>query len=156
MDGKGAWRDNVFVERLWRSVKYEEVYLHAYDSVLDARVSIGRYLDLYNRCRPRSSLDGMTPYQAYYGAQTCRQSAWWPETWQTFHYRSGKTVRTTGATSVKCSRLRSIMATCSSHPLVVTANLGSGSKHSACRQSLRSKKPEYGTGVWIGAKRRRI
>jgi putative transposase len=48
MDGKGAWRDNVFVERLWRTVKYEEVYLHAYDSVLDARASIGRYLDLYN------------------------------------------------------------------------------------------------------------
>ncbi len=48
MDGKGAWRDNVFVERLWRSVKYEEVYLHAYDSVPDARASIGRYLDLYN------------------------------------------------------------------------------------------------------------
>ena len=48
MDGKGAWRDNVFVERLWRSVKYEEVYLHAYDSVPEARASIGRYLDLYN------------------------------------------------------------------------------------------------------------
>jgi putative transposase len=49
MDGKGAWRDNVFVERLWRSVKYEEVYLRAYDSVSDARTSIGRYLDFYNR-----------------------------------------------------------------------------------------------------------
>ncbi len=69
MDGKGAWRDNVFVERLWRSVKYEEVYLHAYDSVPDARASIGRYPDLYNRRRPHSSLDGMTPDQAYYGAQ---------------------------------------------------------------------------------------
>ena len=68
MDGKGAWRDNVFVERLWRSVKYEEVYLHAYDSVSDARSGIGRYLDLYNRRRPHSSLDGMTPDQAYYGA----------------------------------------------------------------------------------------
>ena len=45
MDGKGAWRDNVFVERLWRTVKYEEVYLRAYDSVSDARASIGRYLD---------------------------------------------------------------------------------------------------------------
>jgi len=70
MDGKGAWRDNVFVERLWRSVKYEEVYLHAYDSVSAARVGIGRYLDLYNRRRPHSSLDGMTPDQAYYGPQT--------------------------------------------------------------------------------------
>ncbi|MCP1975466.1 transposase InsO family protein [Bradyrhizobium elkanii] len=48
MDGKGAWRDNVFVERLWRSVKYEEVYLRAYDSVSEALASIGRYLDFYN------------------------------------------------------------------------------------------------------------
>jgi putative transposase len=48
MDGKGAWRDNVFVERLWRSVKYEEVYLRAYDSVSEARASIGRYLNFYN------------------------------------------------------------------------------------------------------------
>ena len=70
MDGKGAWRDNVFVERLWRSVKYEEVYLRAYDSVSDARVSIGCYLDLYNRRRPHSSLDGMTPDEAYFGPQS--------------------------------------------------------------------------------------
>ena len=69
MDGKGAWRDNVFVERLWRSVKYEEVYLHAYDSVSEARTSLGRYLDLYNRRRPHSSLDDMTPDQAYFGPQ---------------------------------------------------------------------------------------
>ena len=66
MDGKGAWRDNVFVERLWRSVKYEEVYLRAYDSVSEARSSIGRYLDFYNRRRPHSSLDGSTPDQAYF------------------------------------------------------------------------------------------
>ena len=70
MDGKGAWRDNVFVERLWRTVKYEEVYLHAYESVTEARASIGRYLDLYNRRRPHASLDGMTPDQAYYGAHS--------------------------------------------------------------------------------------
>jgi putative transposase len=69
MDGKGAWRDNVFVERLWRTVKYEEVYLRAYDSVSDARASIGRYLDLYNRRRPHSSLDDMTPDRAYFGSQ---------------------------------------------------------------------------------------
>ena len=69
MDGKGAWRDNVFVERLWRTVKYEEVYLRAYDSVSDARASIGRYLDLYNRRRPHSSLDDMTPDQAYFDSQ---------------------------------------------------------------------------------------
>jgi putative transposase len=67
MDGKGAWRDNVFVERLWRTIKYEEVYLHAYESVSAAREGIGRYLDLYNRRRPHSSLDGMTPDQAYFG-----------------------------------------------------------------------------------------
>jgi putative transposase len=66
MDGKGAWRDNVFVERLWRSVKYEEVYLRAYDSVAEARASIGRYLDFYNRKRPHSSLGARTPDQAYF------------------------------------------------------------------------------------------
>ena len=66
MDGKGAWRDNVFVERIWRSVKYEEVYLRAYDSVADARASIGRYLDFYNRQRPHSSLDARTPDHAYF------------------------------------------------------------------------------------------
>jgi putative transposase len=65
MDGKGAWRDNVFVERLWRSIKYEEVYLRAYESVAEARNSIGRYLDFYNGRRPHSSLDGTTPDQAY-------------------------------------------------------------------------------------------
>ena len=66
MDGKGAWRDNVFVERLWKSVKYEEVYLRAYDSVGDARASLGRYLDFYNRHRPHSSLDRKTPDEAYF------------------------------------------------------------------------------------------
>ena len=58
MDGKGSWRDNVFVERLWRSVKYEEVYLRAYDSVTDARASLGRYFDFYNGQRPHSSHGG--------------------------------------------------------------------------------------------------
>jgi putative transposase len=66
MDGKGAWRDNVFVERLWRSVKYEEVYLKAYDSVAEARASLGRYLEFYNRKRPHSSLDRRTPDRAYF------------------------------------------------------------------------------------------
>jgi len=66
MDGKGAWRDNVFVERLWRSIKYEEVYLRAYDSVFEARASIGRYLTFYNGRRPHSSLDRRTPDQAYF------------------------------------------------------------------------------------------
>jgi putative transposase len=61
MDGRGAWWDNVFVERLWRSVKYEEVYLRAYGSVSEARASIGRYLTFYNGRRPHSSLDRKTP-----------------------------------------------------------------------------------------------
>jgi putative transposase len=66
MDGRGAWRDNVFVERLWRSVKYEEVYLRAYESVGRARASIGGYLGFYNGKRPHSSLDGQTPDRAYF------------------------------------------------------------------------------------------
>ena len=66
MDGRGAWRDNVFVERLWRSVKYEEVYLRAYDGVAEARALIGRYMSFYNGRRPHSSLDGRTPDRAYF------------------------------------------------------------------------------------------
>jgi putative transposase len=66
MDGRGSWRDTVFVERLWRSVKYEEVYLRAYDSVGDARASLGRYLAFYNAIRPHSSLDARTPDNAYF------------------------------------------------------------------------------------------
>ena len=75
MDGKGAWRDNVFVERLWRSVKYEEVYLKAYDNVSEARASIGRYLDFYNGRRPHSSLDDKTPDQAYFNPLPIRLAA---------------------------------------------------------------------------------
>lgn len=66
MDGKGAWHDNVFVERLWRSIKYEEVYLRAYASVSEARAGIGRYIGFYNGRRPHSSLDCRTPDQAYF------------------------------------------------------------------------------------------
>ena len=66
MDGKGAWRDNVFVERLWRTIKYEEVYLRAYASLSEARVGISRYLTYYNGRRPHSSLDRKTPDQAYF------------------------------------------------------------------------------------------
>jgi putative transposase len=66
MDGKGAWRDNVFVERLWRSVKYEEVYLRAYASVAEARESLARYFTFYNTRRPHQGLDGRTPDQAYF------------------------------------------------------------------------------------------
>jgi putative transposase len=66
MDGKGAWRDNVFVERLWRSVKYEEVYLHAYDTVSAAKAGLDRYFRFYNSRRPHSSLDRKAPDQFYY------------------------------------------------------------------------------------------
>jgi len=66
MDGKGAWRDNVFVERLWRTIKYEEVYLHAYQNVPEARAAIGKYLGFYNTKRPHSSLDRQTPDQVYF------------------------------------------------------------------------------------------
>ena len=68
MDGKGAWRDNVFVERVWKSVKYEEVYLKAYANVPEARASIGKYLDFYNGRRPHQSLGRQTPDQAYFNA----------------------------------------------------------------------------------------
>ena len=66
MDGKGCWRDNVFVERLWKSVKYEEVYLRAYDSVSHAKQSIGKYFTFYNTRRPHSSLARKTPDQVYF------------------------------------------------------------------------------------------
>ncbi len=65
MDGRGAWRDNVIVERLWKSVKYERVYLYAYDSVTEARKSIMQYMDWYNKSRPHSSLARKTPEEAY-------------------------------------------------------------------------------------------
>ena len=66
MDGKGSWRGNVFIERLWRSVKYEEVHLKAYESVAHARKSIEHYLTWYNRQRPHSSLSDKTPDEAYF------------------------------------------------------------------------------------------
>jgi putative transposase len=65
MDGKGAWRDNVFVERLWRTVKYERVYLQRYESVSAAKQDIGQYLAWYNSARPHESLSRQTPDEAY-------------------------------------------------------------------------------------------
>jgi putative transposase len=65
MDGQGRWRDNVFVERLWRSVKYEEVYLKAYDTVSEARESLAHYFDFYNHERGHQSLNRRTPWQVY-------------------------------------------------------------------------------------------
>jgi putative transposase len=75
MDGRGAWRDNVFVERFWRTIKYEEVYLHAYDSVTEARQSIGRYLAFYNARRPHTALDHRTPDEAYFDPLPLRRAA---------------------------------------------------------------------------------
>jgi putative transposase len=75
MDGKGCWRDNVFVERLWRSVKYEDVYLKAYDSVSAARHSLGAYFEFYNARRPHQSLDGQTPDMVYFNALPPMQAA---------------------------------------------------------------------------------
>ena len=66
MDGKGAWRDNVFVERFWRSIKYEEIYLRAYESAPEAKHFIGRYVTFYNQQRPHSSLGGQTPDAVYF------------------------------------------------------------------------------------------
>ena len=75
MDGKGAWRDNVFVERFWRSIKYEEVYLKAYETVREARSSISNYIGFYNSGRPHSSLDGRTPDEAYFGGRQMAEAA---------------------------------------------------------------------------------
>ena len=97
MDGKGAWRDNVFVERLWRSVKYEEVYLRAYDSVSEARASIGRYLDFYNADDRIRALT--TPHPIKPTSTRCL-SAWQPNPGRRSTYRCGKSVQTTGTTSV--------------------------------------------------------
>jgi putative transposase len=75
MDGKGCWRDNVFVERLWKSIKYEEVYLRAYDSVSHARQSLGRYIEFYNTRRPHSALDRKTPDEVYFPTQPVLKAA---------------------------------------------------------------------------------
>lgn len=74
MDGKGCWRDNVFVERLWRTIKYDEVYLHAYCSMNDAKTHLRTFLNFYNCRRPHRSLDGSTPDAVYFenvGAEKC-------------------------------------------------------------------------------------
>jgi len=75
MDGKRSWRDNVFVERLWRSVKYEDIYLRAYESVSAVRTGLGKYFNFYNNRRPHSSLDGRTPDQAYYSMLSRTEAA---------------------------------------------------------------------------------
>ena len=69
MDGKGRWIDNVFVERLWRSVKYESIYLHAYETPREVRVALARYFEFYNAHRPHQSLGYRTPDEIYFGTQ---------------------------------------------------------------------------------------
>jgi putative transposase len=75
MDGKGRWVDNVFIERLWKSVKYEHVYLHAYESVAEARQQLTSYFTFYNSHRPHSSLGGRTPDTAYFGKPETKRAA---------------------------------------------------------------------------------
>ncbi len=75
MDGKGCWRDNVFVERLWKSIKYEEVYLHAYETVSAAQQGLERYLTFYNQFRPHRALDGHTPDGVYVDNLPARRTA---------------------------------------------------------------------------------
>ena len=75
MDGKGRWCDNVFVERLWRTVKYEEVYLHAYESPTHAKQRLARYFEFYNQRRPHTALDGETPDTAYFGVPVEKRAA---------------------------------------------------------------------------------
>jgi putative transposase len=75
MDGKGCWRDNVFVERMWKSIKYEQIYLHAYNSVSDARAGIGKYLSFYNQRRPHTEHGGDTPDNTYFTAIDLKQAA---------------------------------------------------------------------------------
>jgi putative transposase len=75
MDGKGSWRDNVFVERLWKSIKYEEVYLHAYETVSAAHQGLERYLTFYNQTRPHRTRDGHTPDGVYFDNLPTRHTA---------------------------------------------------------------------------------
>jgi len=75
MDSKGCWRDNVFVERLWKSVQYEHVYLHAYETTTAARIKLAVYFDFYNRHRPHSSLDRQTPDDVYFNQPPLRLAA---------------------------------------------------------------------------------
>jgi putative transposase len=75
MDGKGRWVDNVFVERLWRSVKYEEVYLHAYATPREINLALSRYFSFYNGRRPHQSLDQNTPDAVYFAVSGLSQAA---------------------------------------------------------------------------------
>lgn len=67
MHGKGAWRDNVFIERLWRSVKYADIYLHGYETMADVRKGLKKYFDFYNSTRPHDGLKRRKPDEVYFG-----------------------------------------------------------------------------------------
>ena len=97
MDGKGCWRDNVFVERLWKTIKYEQVYLHAYDIVSEARAKLANYLDFYNRRRPHTALDG-----THAGCRVLQfaAAATGGLTRRATHLKTPKSVQLRGATSV--------------------------------------------------------
>lgn len=75
MDGRGCWRDNVFIERFWKTLKYQEVYLRAYETVSEARESIARYIGFYNSRRPHRAHQGSTPDAVYFGQQTMKVAA---------------------------------------------------------------------------------
>ena len=75
MDGKGRWVDNVFVERLWRSVKYESIYLHAYDTVREVKLALASYFSFYNARRVHQSLDYRTPDEMYFGTNAMKTAA---------------------------------------------------------------------------------
>lgn len=75
MDGKGRWVDNVFVERLWRSVKYEDIYLHAYETMQELKTALANYFDFYNARRPHQSLDYRTPDEMYFGTNEMKKAA---------------------------------------------------------------------------------
>ena len=126
MDGKGAWRDNVFVERLWRSVKYEEAYLRAYETVGEARASIGRYLDFYNERRPHSSLDDMTRIKP---TLTFRRSARRPNPGRGSTYRRGDSVQTNGTSSLLPGPLFAAL-----HEKVITRMAPSNNKFTSPRR----------------------
>jgi putative transposase len=76
MDGKGRFLDNIFVERLWRSLKYQCVYLHAWSGGREARAGIGKWMDLYNQRRAHSALGGRTPYAVYWSKEDQEQPDW--------------------------------------------------------------------------------
>jgi putative transposase len=69
MDGKGRWMDNVFIERLWRSVKYEHVYLYAYDTIAELRAGLGTYFDTFNQDRTHQGLARQTPNEVYFATE---------------------------------------------------------------------------------------